>query len=170
MAVPPTYATRSGFPLSFTSKRNDSPGGVTGGRDDLHRGVADREFQAVGAHGVALRLAACTIRRFVDGIPVRTAVHEVGRWQFVLKESRAAVVVGVGVRQDDVLDLVDVEAKFSHPLCDLVRRGVVEEGFEDNDAVAADESPGVVDLGPYEIEVVRYLRGLGVPGALRRRS
>ena len=131
--------------------------------DDLNRGVADRELHAVGADGVALRLAARAVRRLVDGIPIRTAVHEVRRRHLVLKESRAAVVVAVGVRNDDVLDLVDVEAKFPHPACDLVRRRVVEERLEDDDAFAADESPGVVDLGAEEIEVVGDLRGLGVP-------
>src|SRR5262249_30352808 len=108
--------------------------------------------------------------RLIDRIPIWTAVDHVRRRHFVLQESCAAIVIAVRMRNDDIFDLVHVDTQFSHPVCDLVGRGVVIERLEDDDDLAPHERPGSVDFRPEEIGVVCDLRWLGVPRSLCRRS
>src|SRR5215510_13826228 len=99
-----------------------------------------------------LWLATNAIRRLVDRVPIRSAVNEVRGRDRVLKKLCPAVVVAMGVRNDDVFDLVHIEAKLLHPAGNFVRRGIVIERVEDDDAFAANEGPGVVKLGAEEVE------------------
>src|SRR5205814_6077141 len=118
------------------------------------RGGSPRRLRAFRCDVSALPFASCAVSRSVNRLPPWPAVDEMRGPDRVLKELRTAIVVGVGVRNDDVLDLVDVQAKFLHPPGDLVRRGIVKERLEDDDSFAASERPGAVDLGAEEVEVV----------------
>src|SRR5262249_47282513 len=75
-----------------------------------------------------------------------------------------AVMVGVGVRKNHVFDLAGVETKLLHAADDLVLCGIIEQSFENDDAVAADNRPRVMDLRTEKVQIVCDLRGLCVPG------
>src|SRR5437764_23651 len=88
----------------------------------------------------------------------------------VLKQLGSAVVVGMGVRDDDVFHLPGIQAELFHPADDLILRCIVEEGFKNDDAVAADDGPGAVNFRSDEIKIVGDFRWLGIPRVLRGRS
>src|SRR5436309_12758756 len=102
------------------------------------------------------------VHRPIDDVPIRAAVDEMRGRDRVLEKLCAAVMVGVGVRDDDVFDLVDVEAEFFQSPGDLVRRSVVVERLENDDSFAGNKRPGTVDLGAEEVEVVRDPGALGI--------
>src|SRR2546422_1255872 len=76
----------------------------------------------------------------------------------------------MGVRKDDVFDLAGIETKLLHAANDLVLRCVIEQSFEDDGALAADDRPRVVDFGAEEVKVVCNLCRLCIPGIPRRSS
>src|SRR5262245_16354387 len=78
-------------------------------------------------------------------------------------------MVAVRVGEDDVFDPPWVEAKLLQAAENLILRGIVEQCLDDDEAVAADEGPGAVDLGADEIEVVGDLGRFGIPAVSRRR-
>src|SRR5688572_22196001 len=70
-------------------------------------------------------------------------------------------MVAMGVRDEDVFNLAGIQAELPHPVEYFVLRLIVEESLEQNDALAPDKRPGVVDLRAEKVEIV------GGPGGLR---
>src|SRR5213078_2111321 len=89
---------------------------------------------------------------------------------FVLKQPRAAVMVGVRMREDDVFGPAAVQAELSHAAEDFVLRRIIVQCLEDDDALAAYDCPRTVNPGAEEIEVVGDLGRFCIPGFSRRRS
>src|ERR1051326_558691 len=88
----------------------------------------------------------------------------------VLKEPGSAIVIGVRVGEDHVLDFVDVQTQFLHAADDLVVRGIVVKSFEEDDPPASDNRPGVVDPGAEKVQVVRSEERFCVPCIAGRRT
>ena len=84
-----------------------------------------------------------------------------------MQESDAAVVIAVGVADDDVLDVRGIEAGFLEAVDDGVLRGVAEERVDEDDAFGSRDRPGAVGLGGEQGQVVEDLAALGVPGVAR---
>src|SRR5262245_28995966 len=82
---------------------------------------------------------------------------------FILQQTCAAVVIGVSMRKEDVFDLTAVDAELSQAAEDFVLRCIVEQCLEDDDAVAADDCPGIVDLRAEEIQIVGDLGRFRIP-------
>src|SRR5207247_5892759 len=88
---------------------------------------------------------------------------------FVLKQPRAAVMVGVRMREDYVFDLTAIQVELSHAAEDFVLRRIIEQCLEDDDAPVAYDCPRIMNLGAEEIEVVGDLGRFSIPGFSRRR-
>src|SRR2546426_9535792 len=138
-------------------------------RDELYRGVAHGDLHAVCANHVAFGFASGVVRRFVHRVPVCSAVDKVHARDFVLKQPRAAVMVGVRMREDDVFDLTAIQVELSHAAEDFVLRRIIEQCLEDDDAPVAYDCPRIMNLGAEEIEVVGDLGRFSIPGFSRRR-
>src|SRR5437763_14214979 len=67
-------------------------------------------------------------------------------------------MIRVGMREDDVFDTPAIEAEFSHAAEDFGLRRVVEQRFENDGSLAADNCPRAVNLRAQEIKIV------GTPG------
>src|SRR5687768_9545278 len=79
-------------------------------------------------------------------------------------------MIAVAVGEQHVLDSRRIEPHLLQAIQNLVARRIVEQRFEDDDAVAADDGPCMVDLGPEKVEVVGNLRWFGVPDLACRRD
>src|SRR5690349_18800689 len=79
-------------------------------------------------------------------------------------------MIRVGMREDDVFDPPAIETKFSHAAEDFVLRRIVEQRFENDDSVAADNCPGTVNLRPQEIKIVGNPGWFCIPRLFGRRS
>ncbi len=76
----------------------------------------------------------------------------------------------MAVRKNDVLNVGRIQAEVLQPVDDFLLDGVVEQGLDDDDALTADERPGVVRLRAEEVEVVGNFGRLRVPGFARGRG
>ena len=142
---------------------------VTRRQPDGHGPAAERDLHPVGRDDIPLwRHRLVAVREFRDSVPVGRA-HDDTRAVFLLQDLRAADVIGVRVRNDDVFDLLRVETELLHPADDQLLGVVRKDRVDQDDAVARRQRPGRVDLAADKIEVVEDLRRLGVPRlALRR--
>ena len=84
---------------------------------------------------------------FIDRVPVLRAINEVNARNGILQHLGAAVMISVRVRKDHVLDLVRIQSQLLQTTQDLVFGGVVEQSFDDDDALASDKRPGAVNFG-----------------------
>ncbi len=80
-------------------------------RDDQNGGITHGDLHPVGAHHVVLRFASRVVGRFVDGLPVFRAVDQVYARDLVLQQLGAAIMVGMGVRKNDIFDLILIQAE-----------------------------------------------------------
>jgi hypothetical protein len=79
---------------------------------------AERDLHPVGRNDVTLgRHRLVAVRIFLDSLPVRCP-HDDTRAVFLLDDFGAADVIGVGVRDDEVLDLLRIEPQLLHPADD----------------------------------------------------
>src|SRR2546428_11846157 len=79
-------------------------------------------------------------------------------------------MIRVGMREDDVFDTLAIEAEFSHAAEDFVLRRVVEQRFENDGSLAADNCPRAVNLRAQEIKIVGNPGWFCIPGLFGRRS
>src|SRR3989442_1984543 len=79
-------------------------------------------------------------------------------------------MISVGMREDDVFDPPGIKAKFSHAAEDFVLRRIIEQRFENNGSLAADNCPRTVNLRAQEIKIVCNLGWFCIPRISRRRS
>ena len=136
---------------------------MTRRQPDRHCSAAERDLHAVSCLDVALRgHRLVAVRVFRDGVPVGRA-HDDARAVFLLQDLGAADVIGVGVRNQDVLDLLRVESQLLHPADDQLLGVVRKDRVDQDDAVSGRQRPRRVNLATHEIEVVEHLRGIGVP-------
>src|SRR5689334_19152382 len=100
---------------------------------------------------------------FINSVPICCAIDKMRARHGILKDLRAAVMIGMSMRDDDVFDLARVQPDFFHASDDLVRSSVIEQCFENDDAVTSDDCPRTVNLGAKEVEIISHLRGFGIP-------
>src|SRR2546422_10010807 len=79
-------------------------------------------------------------------------------------------MISVGMREDDVFDPPGIKAKFSHAAEDFVLRRIVEQRFENDGSLAADDCPRTVNLRAQEIKIVGNPGWFRIPRLPGRRS
>ena len=143
---------------------------MAGSEPDGHGRLAERDLHAVGGDDVALRRHRLVpVRILRNQIPVGPA-HDDARAVPSLQHLGAADVVAMGVGDDDILDVLRIEAELLHPADDQFLGVVGKDRVEEDDPVARRQRPGRVELAADEVEIVEDLGGLGVPGVTRRRA
>ena len=135
---------------------------VAGRHVEGHRGVAERQRLAVLDDAVALgRRHPVLVRKLEHAAvhlrPVGLAGDD-ARLVLLHEVVRAAVVVAMGVRDDDELDLRRVEAQLDHAALDeFLRLARVVQGIDEDDAVGGLQRPR---RDPRRGDVVQVVEGL----------
>src|SRR5262245_20682346 len=88
----------------------------------------------------------------------------------LLKVLGAANVVRVGVADERVLDVGRIQSKFLEAVDHFILDRIIEDGVDDDDPLRRRQGPRRILGHPDEIQVVEYLRGLGMPLGGRRWS
>jgi hypothetical protein len=70
----------------------------------------------------------------------------------------------MSVGEKHVSDRILIEAELLQAIQDLVFRGIVEQGINDDDALPSHDGPCAMDLRTQEIEVIGDLRRFSIPG------
>jgi hypothetical protein len=86
----------------------------------------------------------------------------------VLHQFGAADMVAMGMTNDDVFDVVGIEAELLQTSDDRFVGRVFVKRIDQDNALAGGERPGRMDLGADEIKIVEHLGRLGEPGLARR--
>jgi hypothetical protein len=79
-------------------------------------------------------------------------------------------MIPVGVRKNYIFHVLRVQPNFLQAIQNFVTRGVVEQRLDEDNALAADDSPCAMDLGSQEIEIICDLGRFGIPGFPGRRT
>src|SRR6267143_4771812 len=79
-------------------------------------------------------------------------------------------MISVGMREDDVFDPPGIKDKFSHAAEHFVLRRIVEQRFENDGSLAADNCPRTVNLRAQEIKIVGNFGWFRIPRLPGRRA
>src|SRR5690606_10722631 len=89
----------------------------------------------------------------------------------LLQLRRALVMVAMGMADDDILDVLGIEAELGEAVDDLRLGRIGEVGVDDDDALAGGQRPGRELARTEPVEIVEDLEGRRIPGgAIRRRG
>src|SRR5262245_49959650 len=87
----------------------------------------------------------------------------------VLKELRAAVVIGVSVSDNCIFNVGRIQTQLLHPACNFFFNGIVENRIDHDDSLRCRDGPHRVFGLAEEMQVVEHLHGFGIPrGSIRR--
>ena len=135
-----------------------------------HRCIAKRYLHAVRGDDVAFRRHRFVpVGIFRDRIPIGST-HNDSNTVPCLQHLGAPDVIPMSVRDEDILDVLWIEAKLLHPTDDQFLGVVRINRIDENDPFSRRQSPGGVKLTANKIEIVKDLGGLSVPGITRRRA
>ena len=76
----------------------------------------------------------------------------------------------MGVGDENILDVLRIEADLLHPADDQFLGVVGIDRIDEDDPLSRRQSPRRVNLAADEVEIVKDLSGLSVPGVTRRRT
>src|SRR3989442_101693 len=74
------------------------------------------------------------------------------------------------MREDYILHFCRLQTGFLQTVQNFIFGGVIEEGFDDNDPLAAHNRPGAMNPGAQEVKILRDSRRFGMPNFFGGRS
>src|SRR5215510_5757651 len=118
--------------------------------------LAECDLHAVCSDDVPLRSHRfIPVRILRNGIPIRGAHHHMCPVS-TLQHLSATDMVGVSMRDQDILDVLWIETELSHSAYDQFFGVVGEDGVDQDDPITRGQSPSRVDFASDKVEIVEH--------------